>query len=87
MQSVLVSRSPANTFEAAYNAAKAGVSHLCKSLAVEWIKFARANAVSPGYISTDISKFVPPETKDIWRSKIPMGCEFAGPRGTRVCNH
>lgn len=59
--------------QAAYNAAKAGVAHMCKSLAIEWIRFARVNSVSPGYIATDISKFVPAETKAIWRSKIPMG--------------
>ncbi|KOC17084.1 L-xylulose reductase [Aspergillus flavus AF70] len=61
--------------QAAYNAAKAGVIHLCKSLAVEWVQFARANTVSPGYIITDISTFVPDETKDIWKGKIPMGRE------------
>ncbi|TKX26811.1 L-xylulose reductase [Elsinoe australis] len=61
--------------QAAYNAAKAGVIHLCKSLAVEWVKFARVNTVSPGYIATEISNFVPPETKNIWRSKTPMGRE------------
>lgn len=46
-----------------------------KSLAVEWVQFARANTVSPGYIITDISTFVPDETKDIWKGKIPMGRE------------
>lgn len=61
--------------QAAYNAAKAGVRHLCKCLAVEWVRFARANSISPGYIATEISNFVPPETKDIWRDKIPMGRE------------
>lgn len=61
--------------QAAYNAAKAGMIHLCKSLAVEWVKFARVNCVSPGYMATEISNFVPPETKSIWRSKIPMGRE------------
>lgn len=59
--------------QAAYNAAKAGVIHLCKSLAVEWAQFARANSVSPGYIITEISNFVPKETKDIWKDKIPLG--------------
>lgn len=39
------------------------------------MKFARANSISPGYIATEISDFVPPETKAIWRSKIPMGRE------------
>ncbi|KAL4917960.1 hypothetical protein BDW62DRAFT_217792 [Aspergillus aurantiobrunneus] len=61
--------------QAAYNATKSGVIDLCKSLAVEWVKFARANTVSPGYIATEISNFVPKETKDIWRDKIPMGRE------------
>lgn len=59
--------------QAAYNAAKAGVIHLCRSLAVEWAHYARANAVSPGYIITEISNFVPQEIKDIWQSKIPLG--------------
>ncbi|KKA23367.1 Carbonyl reductase [Rasamsonia emersonii CBS 393.64] len=61
--------------QAAYNAAKAGVIHLVKSLAVEWARFARANSVSPGYIATEISNFVPPETKKLWRDKTPLGRE------------
>ncbi|KAL8815933.1 MAG: hypothetical protein Q9223_004980 [Gallowayella weberi] len=61
--------------QAAYNAAKAGIIHLVKSLAVEWVQFARANTISPGYMATEISDFVPPETKNIWRDKIPMGRE------------
>jgi len=61
--------------QAAYNAAKAGVIHLCKSLAVEWVGFARSNSVSPGYIATEISDFVPPATKSMWKDKIPMGRE------------
>ena len=44
-----------------------------RSFAVEWVKFARANTISPGYIVTDISKFVPDHVKDVWRDKIPMG--------------
>ena len=39
------------------------------------MRFARANSISPGYIATEISNFVPPETKDLWRDKIPMGRE------------
>ncbi|KAI9731993.1 MAG: Sorbose reductase sou1 [Cirrosporium novae-zelandiae] len=65
--------------QAAYNAAKAGVVHLCKSLAVEWVKFARANSVSPGYMATEISDFVPQETKNMWKEKIPMGREGEAP--------
>lgn len=61
--------------QTSYNAAKAAVRHMCQSLAVEWVQFARANSISPGYINTEISNFIPPETKDIWRDKIPMGRE------------
>jgi len=61
--------------QAAYNAAKAGIRHLCKSLAVEWVQFARANTISPGYMATEISDFVPKETKAMWKDKIPMGRE------------
>lgn len=61
--------------QTAYNAAKAAVRHMCQSLAVEWVQFARANSISPGYINTEISNFIPPETKDLWRDKIPMGRE------------
>lgn len=59
--------------QSAYNFAKAGVIHLCKSLAVEWVAFARVNSVSPGYIATELTTFIPEPTKNIWRSKIPMG--------------
>ncbi|KAI5776584.1 hypothetical protein EDC01DRAFT_720052 [Geopyxis carbonaria] len=58
--------------QSAYNAAKAGVIHFCKSLAVEWAEFARVNTVSPGYIATEISNFVPQEIKKVWHEKTPM---------------
>ena len=61
--------------QAAYNGAKAAVVHFVKSIAVEMVGFARANTVSPGYMATEISDFVPPATKEIWRDKIPMGRE------------
>lgn len=61
--------------QSAYNAAKAAVLHLTKCLAVEWVKIARANSVSPGYTATELTTFVPEETKKVWRSKIPMGRE------------
>ena len=61
--------------QAAYNGAKAAIIHFVKSIAVEMVQFARANTISPGYIATELSDFVPPETKSIWRDKIPMGRE------------
>lgn len=59
--------------QASYNAAKAGIIHLCKSLAVEWAQFARANSVSPGYIITEISNFIPQDYKEAWKDKTPLG--------------
>ena len=56
-----------------YNASKAAVIHLCKSLSVEFVGFARVNSVSPGYIKTDISLFCSEVTKGIWHDKTPMG--------------
>lgn len=61
--------------QAPYNAAKAGVLHLGKSLAIEWAPFARVNTISPGYIATEISNFVPRETKTKWWQMIPLGRE------------
>ncbi|KAI0910658.1 sorbitol utilization protein SOU2 [Ustulina deusta] len=58
-----------------YNASKAAVIHACKSFAVEWTGFARANSVSPGYIRTDLTTFIPDETKQLYKDKIPMGRE------------
>ncbi|KAF8423370.1 hypothetical protein EV426DRAFT_668975 [Tirmania nivea] len=55
-----------------YNAVKAGIIHYCRGLAVEWAGFARVNSVSPGYIATDISTFVPEDIKDVWRKLTPL---------------
>ncbi|KAJ2904018.1 L-xylulose reductase [Zalerion maritima] len=62
-------------FQAAYNASKAAIIHMCKSLAVEWVDFARANTISPGYINTEISDFCPTEMRNLWKNLIPMGRE------------
>lgn len=59
--------------QAGYNAAKAGVLHLGKSLAAEWAPFARVNTVSPGYIATELSDFVPDDIKNTWYSLTPKG--------------
>lgn len=61
--------------QACYNAVKSSLIHLARSLAVEWAGFARANSVSPGYIATEISDFVPKETKAKWWATTPLGRE------------
>ncbi|KAL2109668.1 hypothetical protein VUR80DRAFT_2162 [Thermomyces stellatus] len=63
--------------QAAYNASKAAVVHLAKSLAVEWVDFARVNCVSPGFIATDMIETLPEEWQKKWPELIP---------GTRFCN-
>ncbi|KAJ5702028.1 NAD(P)-binding protein [Penicillium malachiteum] len=59
--------------QTSYNVAKAGCIHFARSLANEWRDFARVNSVSAGYIDTGLSHYIPQETKDLWRSLIPMG--------------
>ncbi|KAI1753331.1 sorbitol utilization protein SOU2 [Xylaria castorea] len=58
-----------------YNASKAAVIHACKSFAVEWTGFARANSISPGYIQTEITAFISAEAKNVIRGRTPMGRE------------
>lgn len=59
--------------QACYNACKAGVIHLAKSLAVEWAKWGgRVNAVSPGYIDTAISGDCAFEMKEEWYTLTPL---------------
>jgi sorbose reductase len=58
--------------QACYNASKAAMIHLAKSLALEWAGFARVNSVSPGYIKTPISAGCSKEMKDEWFSLTPM---------------
>ena len=42
--------------QASYNASKAGVHQLTKSLACEWAKFnIRVNAIAPGYVATEMT--------------------------------
>ena len=59
-----------------YNASKAAVHHLTKSLAAEWGSCGvRVNAVAPTYIATPLNEFVKskPAMYDAWIGGTPMG--------------
>lgn len=64
-------------FQASYNASKAAVSHLAKSLAVEWAKAGiRVNSIAPGYFLSDMTRQFTeqnPELAADWVSRIPAG--------------
>ena len=58
--------------QAAYNASKAGVLHLTKSLAVEWAdKGIRVNSISPGYVGNDMVTLVREDWQKTWQNLIP----------------
>ncbi len=63
--------------QSSYNASKAGVIQLTKSLAAEWAEAGiRVNAIAPGYMKTEMTKKViqskPETTQKYWVDPAPM---------------
>ncbi|MDD3251140.1 MAG: SDR family oxidoreductase [Lachnospiraceae bacterium] len=62
--------------QCSYNASKAGVIQLTKSLAIEWAgKNVRVNSISPGYIGTELT-LNSPSLKPLiekWNEMAPLG--------------
>lgn len=62
--------------QCSYNATKAGVIQLSKSLAIEWAKKGvRVNTISPGYMGTDLT-LSSPDLKPLiktWNDWAPLG--------------
>jgi NAD(P)-dependent dehydrogenase (short-subunit alcohol dehydrogenase family) len=62
--------------QASYNASKAAVHHLTKSLAAEWAtRGVRVNAVAPTYIDTPMTRYGMQDEamKHAWLESTPMG--------------
>ncbi|NLY30747.1 MAG: SDR family oxidoreductase [Firmicutes bacterium] len=62
--------------QCSYNASKAGVIHLTKSLASEWAQYSiRVNSISPGYMKTAMTEktLQTDMAKDWWLRLTPMG--------------
>jgi NAD(P)-dependent dehydrogenase (short-subunit alcohol dehydrogenase family) len=71
MSGIVVNR-PQN--QPAYNASKAAVHQLTKSLAAEWAQYGvRVNAVAPGYVRTEMAPVDRPEFKRFWIEDAPLG--------------
>ena len=57
----------------AYNASKAAVHQLTKSLAAEWAPFGvRVNALAPGYVKTEMAPVDDPRFRPHWVDVAPM---------------
>ena len=60
-------------WQPAYNASKAAVHQLTKSLAAEWApRGVRVNAVAPGYVKTDMAPVDEPQFQRFWIEDAPQ---------------
>jgi NAD(P)-dependent dehydrogenase (short-subunit alcohol dehydrogenase family) len=60
-------------WQPAYNASKAAVHHLTKSLAAEWAPLGiRVNALAPGYVKTEMAPVDDPQFRRYWIEDAPM---------------
>jgi NAD(P)-dependent dehydrogenase (short-subunit alcohol dehydrogenase family) len=60
-------------WQPAYNASKAAVHHLTRSLAAEWAPLGvRVNALAPGYMRTKMSPVDDPQYRQRWIDDAPM---------------
>ena len=60
-------------WQPAYNASKAAVHQLTRSLAAEWAPHhIRVNAIAPGYVKTEMAPVDEPQFRQHWIEDVPM---------------
>jgi NAD(P)-dependent dehydrogenase (short-subunit alcohol dehydrogenase family) len=70
ISSIIVNRPQ---WQPAYNASKAAVHQLTKSLAAEWAPYdIRVNAIAPGYVKTEMAPVDEPRFRQHWIEDSPM---------------
>ena len=70
MSGIIVNRPQ---MQPAYNASKAAVHHLTRSLAAEWAPLGiRVNAVAPGYVKTEMAPVDRPDLQRYWIEDAPQ---------------
>ena len=70
ISSIIVNRPQ---WQPSYNASKAAVHQLTKSLAAEWAPFnIRVNALAPGYVKTEMAPVDEPRFRQHWIKDAPM---------------
>jgi NAD(P)-dependent dehydrogenase (short-subunit alcohol dehydrogenase family) len=70
ISSIIVNRPQ---WQPSYNASKAAVHQLTKSLAAEWAAYnIRVNALAPGYVKTEMAAVDEPQFRQHWIDDAPM---------------
>jgi NAD(P)-dependent dehydrogenase (short-subunit alcohol dehydrogenase family) len=70
ISSIIVNRPQ---WQPSYNASKAAVHQLTKSLAAEWAAYnIRVNALAPGYVKTEMAAVDEPQFRQHWIEDAPM---------------